>query len=286
MSPETARKNHFFIKLLLLIGLISGVSSDDHELLLNLKTALAESNPKLFDSWTSDTSVCKFSGITCDDSGSVVKEIDLSNQNLSGSFPFDSVCQLQGLEKLSLGFNYLHGSVTDDLNKCSRLTYLNIGNNLFSGVMPEISSMTGLQYLYVNSSGLSGTFPWASLESMRGLVALSVGDNAFDQTPSFPTQVLKLTNLTWLYMSNCSIGGQIPAGIGELTKLINLELSSNYITGEIPTEISKLVNLWQLELFSNKLTGKLPVGLRNLTNLEFFDASSNYLEGDLLKLSF
>ena len=158
MSPETAsttyRRNHFF--LLLLIGFISTVSSDELEFLLNLKTALSASGTKVFDSWRSDNSVCNFTGITCADSGSSVTKIDLSHQNLTGSIPFDSICQLQSLEKLSFGFNYLHGSVTEDLNKCSKLNYLDLGNNLFSGGFPDISSMNGLLYLYVNSSGFSG----------------------------------------------------------------------------------------------------------------------------------
>ncbi|CAH1454212.1 unnamed protein product [Lactuca virosa] len=287
MSPETAnttyRRNHFF--LLLLIGFISSVSSDELEFLLNLKTALAESDTKVFDSWRSDNSICNFTGITCDDSGSSVKEIDLSHQNLAGSIPFDSICQLQSLEKLAFGFNYLNGSVTEDLNKCSKLTYLDLGNNIFSGPIPDISSMNGLLYLYVNNSGFSGTFPWSSLENMTKLVVLSIGDNLFDQTP-FPKQVLKLLNLNWLYMANCSIGGEIPAGIGDLKELINFEISSNYITGEIPKEISKLVKLWMLQLWANNLTGTLPVGLRNLTNLQFFDASTNYLEGDLSEIRY
>lgn len=286
MSPGTAARRNSFSVLLLIGWFISAaVSSDEVEALLNLKTALAESNTKVFDSWLSNTSVCEFTGITCDDTGLWVKEIELSNQNLRGSIPFDSICQLQSLEKLSLGFNYLHGSVTEDLNKCSRLTYLDLGNNFFSGVIPDISSMHGLMYLYVNNSGFSGAFPWGSLENMAEVVELSVGDNPFDQT-LFPKEVLKMRNLTWLYMANCSIAGEIPAGIGELTQLINFEISSNYITGPIPTEITKLVKLWQLELYNNNLTGKLPVGLRNLTNLQFFDASTNYLEGDLSEVKF
>ncbi|KAJ0579150.1 putative protein kinase RLK-Pelle-LRR-XI-1 family [Helianthus annuus] len=279
MFPGTTYR----IGVLVIIVFISGVCSDEHELLMKLKAALAGSNTKVFDSWRRDVSVCNFSGIWCDDSG--VKEIELSHQNLSGSIPFDSICQLQWLQKLSLGFNYLHGSLTDDLNNCSRLTYLDLGNNFFSGVMPRIDSMKSLLYLYVNNTGLSGTFPWASLESMTGLVVLSVGDNNFDQTV-FPQQVVKLRNLTWLYMANCSIGGEIPAAIGELKDLINLELSTNNISGEIPSEISKLVKLWQLELFNNNLRGKLPVGLRNLTNLQLFDASINNLEGDISELKF
>ncbi|XP_076899554.1 receptor-like protein kinase 7 [Bidens hawaiensis] len=285
-SPATRYRIIINVFVILFIGFICPVRSDEHELLMSLKTALAaESKTNVFDSWNSDVSVCKFAGISCDDSG-LVKEIDLSHQNLSGWIPFDSVCRLQALQRLSFGYNYLHGNVTDDLNKCSSLTYLDLGNNRFSGVMPDVYFMTDLLYLYVNNSGFSGTFPWKSLESMRGLVVLSVGDNPFDQTPLFPEQVLKLTNLTWLYMANCSIGGQIPAGIGALKDLISFEISSNYITGEIPSEISKLNKLWQLELYNNNLTGTLPVGLRNLTNLELFDASTNNLEGDLVEVKF
>ncbi|CAK9173621.1 unnamed protein product [Ilex paraguariensis] len=135
-------------------------------------------------------------------------------------------------------------------------------------------------YLHMNNSGFSGIFPWNSLNNMTGLAVLSLGDNPFDRTP-FPKEVLKLTQLNWLYLSNCSIEGQIPKEIGNLSKLINLELSLNSISGEIPVEITKLSNLWQLELFQNELNGTLPVGFGNLTGLEMFDASSNYLTGDL-----
>lgn len=178
-----------------------------------------------------------------------------------------------------------YGPVTEDLNSCARLTYLDIGNNFFSGPVPDISSLSQLVFLYANMSGCSGQFPWSSLANMTNLAVLSVGDNPFDNT-TFPNEVLKLTKLTWLYMANCSIEGKIPPGIGNLTELINLELSMNYLVGEIPSEITKLSKLWQLELYLNGLTGKLPVGLRNLTRLQNFDASTNYLEGDLFELGF
>ncbi|KAK1406694.1 hypothetical protein QVD17_38302 [Tagetes erecta] len=257
---------------------------------MNLKSVFGEEEEAVFDSWNWNNSVCEFKGITCDDEVLVVKEIDLSHQNLcnnNNDIPFDSICELQYLEKLSLGFNRLQGSVSHHLNNCSRLTYLDLGNNLFQGPMPPISSLTRLLYLYVNNTGFSSSFPWASLETMEELVVLSLGDNPLlDQTPHFPQQILKLTNLTWLYMSNCSIQGHIPPAIGQLTRLVNFEISSNYITGQIPTQISNLLNLWQLELFDNNLTGTLPVGLRNLTNLQFFDVSMNNLQGDLSEIKF
>ncbi|CAK9147266.1 unnamed protein product [Ilex paraguariensis] len=141
--------------------------------------------------------------------------------------------------------------------------------------------MNGLMYLHMNNSEFSEIFPWDSLNNMTGLAVLSLGgDNPFDRTP-FPKEVLKLTQLNWLYLSNCSIEGQIPKEIGNLSEFINLELSLNSIYGEIPVEITKLSNLWQLELFQNGLNGTLPVGFGNLTSLKMFDASNNYLTGDL-----
>ncbi|KAI9106987.1 hypothetical protein K1719_022515 [Acacia pycnantha] len=286
LLPSTFPRLSSLLPLLFFVSIIAGVNSDEPELqlLLNLKAALQASNPTVFDSWNDSNSACRFNGITCNSSGSVT-EIDLSNHMLSGVLPFDSICQLQSLEKLSFGFNSLYGNISNDLSNCVELKYLDLGNNIFSGTFPDISTLTQLKYLYLNQSGFSGTFPWKSLQNMANLEVLSVGDNPFDLTP-FPTEVVKLKNLKWLYMSNCTLGGKIPTGIGNLTELINLEFSDNFISGEIPSEIGKLQNLWQLEMYNNSFAGKLPYGLRNLTKLEFFDASMNNLAGNLSELRF
>ncbi|OAY23126.1 receptor-like protein kinase 7 [Manihot esculenta] len=280
---STASSSIFLLCFLCLFSAIIS-QSDQLQILLNLKTALQKSNTNVFDSWDSSRFICNFTGITCN-SGNSVTEIQLSNQNLAGVVPFDSICKLQSLEKLSFGFNSLSGRVTEDLNKCTNLKYLDLGNNPFTGPFPEISSLNQLQYLFLNQSGFSGVFPWKSLENITGLVTLSLGDNTFDPTP-FPTEIFKLTKLNWLYLSNCSIGGTIPSDIGNLSELVSLELSDSNITGEIPSQIGMLKNLWQLELYNNSLTGKLPVEFGNLTKLEKFDASMNYLEGGLSELRF
>ncbi|MBA0595618.1 receptor-like protein kinase 7 [Gossypium raimondii] len=260
------------------------VKSDELQILLTLKSALNKSSTDVLDSWAATGSVCSFNGITCDAGGSV-KEIELSSQKLTGVLPLDSICQLQSLDKLSMGHNSLYGAITEDLNNCSKLRYLDLGNNPFSGPFPDISALSELQYLYLNGSGFSGRFPWKSLENMNNLTVMSLGDNPFDRTP-FPDQIVKLKKLNWLYLANCSIEGKIPPAIGDLTELKDLELQLNYLSGDIPSEIGKLRKLWQLELYANELTGKLPAGLRNLTSLEYFDASSNHLEGDISEVKY
>ncbi|XVE95115.1 hypothetical protein REPUB_Repub02eG0068800 [Reevesia pubescens] len=278
------RKFFLFLCLLFCFSLPCCVKSDELQILLNLKSVLNKSSTNVLDSWEAANSVCSFNGITCNAEG-FVKEIELSSQKLTGVLPLDSICQLQSLDKLSLGYNLLYGVISEDLSNCVKLQYLDLGNNLFTGSFPAISALSELQYLYLNGSEFSGPFSWKSLENMTNLAVLSLGDNPFDQTP-FPNQILNLKKLNWVYLANCSIEGKIPPAIGDLTELIELELQNNFLSGEIPVEIGKLHKLWRLELFFNKLTGKLPVGLRNLTKLEYFDVSTNFLEGDISEVRY
>ncbi|XP_009769216.1 receptor-like protein kinase 7 [Nicotiana sylvestris] len=258
--------------------------SDELQTLLSIKSSLTNPTTKtnVFKNWEPNTPLCNFTGIKCNSNGSV-KELELSSQSLSGFVPFDKICSLNSLEKLSLGFNSLSGRVTNDLNNCVSLNYLDVGNNDFTGTFPDISSLSELTHFYANKSGFSGKFPGNSVANMSKLIVLSLGDNSFYRTP-FPEVILRLDSLNWLYLSNCGLEGEIPEGIGNLTELINLELSMNHLTGEIPSGITKLTKLWQLELYENELTGKLPVGFGNLTSLEYFDASTNYLYGDLSEI--
>ncbi|KAK4484297.1 hypothetical protein RD792_011525 [Penstemon davidsonii] len=288
-----AAESIFYLLFTLIIYLltVAGASSDELETLLSIKNAFQkDSNTKVFDSWEPNNNIpiCNFSRITCDSNG-LVKEIELSNQNLTGLLPpLSSICNnLKSLEKLSLGFNQLYGPLEFNIINCSSLKYLDLGNNFFSGSkFPYIYSPL-LTTLYANNSGFSGTFPWDSLQNMTSLQVLSLGDNPFERTP-FPQVIPKyLTNLKWLYLSNCSIEGEIPEEIGNLVDLVDLELAQNYITGKIPSGIVKLHKLWQLELYDNELSGELPAGFgRNLTNLEYFDASTNYLRGNISEVRF
>uniref|UniRef100_A0A1J3JAE2 non-specific serine/threonine protein kinase n=1 Tax=Noccaea caerulescens TaxID=107243 RepID=A0A1J3JAE2_NOCCA len=286
MSPATRNFGFFHHFSFLVFSLFTVVSSDDLQVLLKLKSSLLISNPGVLESWklNSGTGPCGFTGITCDSGGnSSVTEIDLSRRGLSGEFPFDSVCELQTLVKLSLGFNSLSGIIPGDLRNCTKLKYLDLGNNLFSGPFPEFSSLSQLQYLYLNNSAFSGVFPWKSLRNATGLVVLSLGDNPFDSS-AIHDEVVSLTKLSWLYLSNCSITGKIPPAIGDLTELQNLEISDSDLSGEIPPGIVKLSKLRQLELYNNSLTGKFPPGFGNLKNLTYLDASTNFLKGDLSEL--
>ncbi|XP_061370098.1 receptor-like protein kinase 7 [Gastrolobium bilobum] len=267
---------------LFFLCLITFSQSDELQSLMKFKSSIQSSNASVFSSWTHANSPCNFTGIFCNSNG-FVSEINLAQKQLVGTLPFDSICELQSLEKISVESNFLNGSISEDLKNCTNLQYLDLGGNLFTGGVPELSTLNKLKYLNLNASGISGVFPWKSLENLASLTFLSLGDNLLERA-SFPLEVLKLEKLYWLYLTNCSITGNIPLGIGNLTQLQNLELSDNQLSGEIPADIGKLKSLKQLELYDNYLSGKIPLGFGNLTNLVKFDASNNQLEGDLSEL--
>ncbi|CAL0309478.1 unnamed protein product [Lupinus luteus] len=270
------------LTVLFFLCLVTSCHSNEVQSLMKFKSFIQSSNGNVFSSWIQANSPCNFTGIVCNTNG-FVSEINLAQKQLAGTLPFDSICALQSLEKISVESNFLQGSISEELRNCKNLKYLDLAGNSFTGIVPDLSSLNKLEYLNLNASGISGAFPWKSLENLTSLTFLSLGDNLFEKTP-FPLEILKFEKLYWLYLSNCSITGNIPLGIGNLTQLQNLELSDNYLYGEIPADIGKLHKLWQLELYDNNLSGKIPIGFGNLTNLVNFDASNNDLEGDLSEL--
>ncbi|KAJ0696853.1 putative non-specific serine/threonine protein kinase [Helianthus annuus] len=124
---------------------------------------------------------------------------------------FGLTCSLELLQKVSLGSNLLHGTISSNLSYSTSLKHLGLENNSFNG-----------------------QFLWKSLVKLTNLTHLSLGDNPFDISP-FPLEILNLWMLQTLYLTNCSIQGTIPEDIRKLESLQRLELSDNFLDREILT---------------------------------------------------
>ncbi|KAJ9566199.1 hypothetical protein OSB04_002165 [Centaurea solstitialis] len=236
--------------------------------------------------------VCNFTGIVCSGENSV-KEIDLSHQKLAGALDFDSICSSSlesSLEKLSLGSNLLHGTITSHVSNCTNLNYLDLSDNHFSGEFLEISSLTKIHFLKLNLSGFSGQFPWKLLQYLTNLTKLSLGDNPFELIP-FPFEILNLEKLQNLFLSNSSIQGTIPEAIGDLLSLQTLELSDNYLRTNsctclrtsFPVEFGAFKFLKQISIYRNKFTGELPPRIGSWADFEYIEVAHNLLTGTILK---
>ena len=178
----------------------------------------------------------------------------------------------------------------------SNLGDLRLSNNRIAGEPPELSSLTGLRYLYLDNNLLTA-FP---LHWPRGLWGLFLNDNAI--TGSIPTSMSVLGDLVDLNLANNQLSGPIPGAIqllsrlqrlwlngnaitgpiqnfGTLQRLRQLYLNDNQLEGAIPSNINLLRNLTHLNLRNNRLTGTIPATLNSLTALDTLDLSGNDLEG-------
>ena len=181
--------------------------------------------------------------------------LNLHSNNLSGPIP-----DLSGtmLEQLYLARNYdedvadsgLTGGVPVWLNDMTGMTHLWLWGNMLDGSIPDLSGMTSLVELKLNSNMLSGGVPMA------------------DMLPP---------NATWILLQKNPLGGTIP-DLSSLTNLRILWLHTNELTGSIPATLPTSVT--SVNLKGNSLSGMIP-DLSGLQNLQWLRLQRNQLSGDI-----
>jgi len=118
----------------------------------------------------------------------------------------------------------------------------------------NLSVFHNLEFLYVGGIGLQGTIP---------------------------KEIGLLSKLTYLYLLNNSLVGEIPPSIGNLRQLEFLDISYNNLQGSIPHELGFIKNLTLLDLSNNRIKGEIPSSLGNLKQLEYVHISYNNIQGSI-----
>uniref|UniRef100_A0A0D9W2U4 Receptor kinase-like protein Xa21 n=2 Tax=Leersia perrieri TaxID=77586 RepID=A0A0D9W2U4_9ORYZ len=231
--------------------------------------------------------------------------IDLQMNNFSGKIPIPR--NMASLQFLGLTGNELSGSIPPSLANISSLSSILLGQNIFSGPIPEsLGQIANLRKLDLRGNDLSGYVP-ATLYNKSSLEFIGIGNN--NLIGKIPPDIGNtLPNLNSLIMSLNRFDGSIPASMANASNLEMLDLSSNVLSGFVPalgslrnlnrlflgnnrlgagdwSFITSLANCTQLlELFmdGNKLNGSLPRSVGNLsTHLENLKFGGNQITGTI-----
>ncbi|CAD6248028.1 unnamed protein product [Miscanthus lutarioriparius] len=224
---------------------------------------------------------CSLSGVIPASLASMplLRHLNLSINNVSGSFPFRSAPPyFRSVEVIDVYDNNLTGPLPPFGMSHARMQHLDLGWNHFSGgISEEYGDMNGLEFLGLDGNWLSGLVP-PSLSRLRRVKRMYLGHyNSFHG--GIPPEFGELSALIQLEMSNCNLTGPFPPELGRLTQLELLYLFSNNLVGEIPAELGSLKNLTLLDLSFNQLTGEIPASFASLTRLKLLSLTGNKLHG-------
>lgn len=199
--------------------------------------------------------------------GNYVEMIDLSSNRLTGTWP-DETTQFLRLTSLRISNNLLAGELPTVLGTYPELIAIDLSLNQLHGPLPEnLFSAVKLTYLNLSGNSFAGTLPLPNSGTKNSTsIDLSV----------LPVQT---SNLSFVDLSNNSLSGSLPSGIGDLSVLALLKLCQNNFTGKIPKAITKLKNLLYIDLSSNYFDGSIPDGLPD--GLVEFNVSYNNLSGSI-----
>ncbi|KAG8660586.1 hypothetical protein MANES_02G176801v8 [Manihot esculenta] len=188
---------------------------------------------------------------------SASNRLNVSHNNLSGMVPHVSL-HLYYFPTIDMSFNRLEGplpllllpsrleSITrymssEDQRTIRTLIYLDLSNNLFSGVIPD------------------------HLMHMQDLIFLNLGNN--NLSGKVPTSIGWLSNLETLNLGNNALSGELPLSLKNCSGLRFIDLSGNKLSGNIPTWIGeRLISLQYLSLQSNQFHGAI-VPINTCSNL-------------------
>ncbi|PIN20563.1 Serine/threonine protein kinase [Handroanthus impetiginosus] len=123
--------------------------------------------------------------------------------------------------------------------------------------------------------GFRGKIPTNTLSRLSALQILTLRSNGF--SGPFPSELLRLRNLTGLYLHFNNFQGPLPVDFSVWRNLSVLNLSNNGFNGSIPSSISNLTHLTALYLANNSLSGDVPD--LNIPSLQLLDLSNNNLTG-------
>ncbi|XP_072999043.1 LOW QUALITY PROTEIN: receptor kinase-like protein Xa21 [Typha latifolia] len=190
----------------------------------------------------------------------------------------------------------LEAPIFEELDRLSRLHYVNISMNSLDGRIPSaLGNCSNLRVISLRTNRLKGFIP-ATLGNLDQLLILDLPFNSL--TGSIPISVGILSSLLYfayqaryhppfynlsatisLAISSNQLEGTLPSDIGDLLPYLHILLMhQNLLEGPIPASLSNASALNTSSSTSMAFTGTIPSSIRTLQSLYWLDFSYNQPE--------
>jgi Leucine-rich repeat (LRR) protein len=205
-------------------------------------------------------SECDWSGLTCNEHGTVTK-LELGNKQMGSSFgsiPAD-VGLLANLTKLDLYNTGVTGSLPSSMALLTRLTYVDIGGNKLNGTVPTfLGAWTDLEYFDLFENEFTGRFPFSIAASWTRLGSFYINSNKF--TGQLPPSIGHWwVNMTYFDVKLNDFTGPLPTSIGVWTQLLYFRSEFNQLSGVVPRDLSNWTSVRSATFHGNSFNGSIPV---------------------------
>ena len=194
--------------------------------------------------------------------------------------------------------NDLMGTLPFEVSWLSELEDLNVNSNYLHGTIPNQlgHKLKNLRLLQLFDNEMTGTLPlWLfGTDSdpsggnyvTKNLELVLLGYNLF--TGTIPTSRTIYSHIRRLQFGTNLVSGTIPAELFDISSspddfdLFGVSFADNLLTGAIPTTIGKLRGLNFIDFNENQLSGSIPSEIGLLEELEWLFLRGNQLRYDLL----
>jgi hypothetical protein len=179
---------------------------------------------------------------------------------------------------IDLNHANLQGTLVKELSFLTDMSLLHLNSNRFSGTVPgTFTDLSSLQELDLSNNLFSGPFPAATLY-IPNLVYLDIRYNKF--SGPLPEGLFN-KQLDAMFLNNNQFEGQLPQNLGNSPASV-INLANNKFSGNIPSSFGFMGSkLKEILFLNNQLTGCIPQGVGLFTEMQVLDVSFNSLMGHL-----
>ncbi|CAN6441348.1 unnamed protein product [Victoria cruziana] len=220
------------------------------------------------------------SAITSDPFGVTATWVGSDICNYKGVFCSSSIPMAPGEVVFSIDLNHaqLGGTLVRELSYLTDLSILHLNSNNFSGSIPDtFTDLISLTELDLSNNQFSGPFPSVVLRLPR-LIFLDLRYNRF--FGPIPYELFAM-GLDAIFLNNNEFDSQIPMNMGSSSASV-INLANNNFSGTLPTDFGYIGSrLREILFLNNELTGCIPEGVGLFTEMVVLDLSYNSLRGEL-----